>query len=43
MYIQNRRDGSKFNGCSPLQFACNLTGMCHVDCYYSYTKSFAQC
>lgn len=30
MYIQNRRDRSKFKGCSPLQFrylsGCNLTG-----------------
>jgi hypothetical protein len=26
MYIQNRRDSSKINGCSPLQLLCSLTG-----------------
>jgi hypothetical protein len=37
MYIQNRRDSSKFNGCSPHQLSSNLTGKCHTTGYYSYT------
>ena len=27
MYKNNSRDSGKFNGCSPLQLSCNLTGM----------------
>jgi hypothetical protein len=38
MYKNNSRDCSKFNGCSPLQFSCNLTGKCYAVGYYSYTK-----
>ena len=26
MYIQNRRNSSKFKGCSPLKLLCNLKG-----------------
>jgi hypothetical protein len=40
MYIQNRRDISKFNGFSPLQLSCNLTGKCHAVGYYSYTNRY---
>jgi hypothetical protein len=38
MYIQNRRDSSKFNACSPLQLSCNLTGKCHAIAYFAYTN-----
>lgn len=40
MYKNNSRDSSKFNGCSPLQLSCNLTGKCHAVGYYSYTKRY---
>jgi len=42
MYIKNRRDSSKFNGCSPLQLSCNLTGMKPAVGYYSYTNHYGQ-
>jgi hypothetical protein len=38
MYIKNKRDSSKFNGCSPLQLSCNLKEKCNETGYYSYTK-----
>jgi len=38
MYKNNSRNSSKFNGCSPLQLSCILTGKCHAIGYYSYTK-----
>ena len=40
MYIQNRRDSSKFKACSPLQLSCSLTGKCHAVGYYSYTNRY---
>jgi hypothetical protein len=42
MYIKNRRNRSKFNGCSPLQLSCNLTGMKPAIGYYSYTNRWQQ-
>lgn len=41
MYIQNRRDSSKFNSCSPLQAPFNLTGMKPNISYYSHIISVA--
>jgi hypothetical protein len=38
MYKNNSRDISKFEGCSPLQLLCNLTGKCNAVGYYSYTQ-----
>lgn len=38
MYKNNSRFSSKFKGCSPLVFSCNLTGKYHAVDYYSYTK-----
>ena len=38
MYKNNSRSSSKFNGCSPLQLSCNLTGMKPANGYYSYTN-----
>ena len=37
MYIKNRRDSSKFKGCSPFQLSYNLTEMKPAIGYYSYT------
>ena len=39
MYKNNSRFDSKFNSCSLLQLACNLTGMKRVIVYYSYTNT----
>ncbi len=36
MYIQNRRDGSKFKGCNPLKLHSGLTGNYNAICHYSY-------
>ena len=38
MYIANRRDSSKFNGCSPLQLHLGLKGMEHAITYLPYTQ-----
>jgi hypothetical protein len=38
MYIKNRRDSSKFKGCSSFQLLCNLTGKCDEVAYISYTN-----
>ena len=38
MYKNNSRDSSNFEGYSPLQLCCNLTGKSHADGYYSYTN-----
>lgn len=38
MYIQNRRDSSKFNGCSPLQHFNGLIGLKPAIAYFAYTK-----
>ncbi len=38
MYIANRRDSSKFNGCSSLQLHLGLIGLKHPIAYLPYTK-----
>lgn len=38
MDIKNRRNGSRLNGCSPLQLMCILIGDYHVIGYYFNTK-----
>jgi len=42
MYIANRRDSSKFNGCSPLQLHFGLIGLKHAIAYLPYTKRYGQ-
>ena len=42
MYIQNRRNSSKFNGCSPLQNRNGLIGLKPAIAYFAYTKRYAQ-
>jgi len=37
MYIANRRDSSKFNGCSPLQIHLGLIGLKPAIAYLPYT------
>ncbi len=43
MYIQNRRDSSKFNGCSPLQHRNGLIGLklafAYICIYLSVTSN----
>jgi hypothetical protein len=38
MYIANRRDSSKFNGCSPLQIHNGLIGLKSAIAYLPYTQ-----
>ena len=38
MYIQNRRNSSKFNGCSPLQLCNGLISLKPANAYFAYTK-----
>ncbi len=38
MYIANRRDSSKFKGCSPLQLCNGLIDLKPANGYYSYTN-----
>jgi hypothetical protein len=38
MYIQNRRDSSKFKGCSPLQLHLGLISLKSAIAYFAYTK-----
>lgn len=38
MYIQNRRDSSKFNGCSPLQNRNSLISLEPAIAYFAYTN-----
>ena len=38
MYKKNRRDISKFNGCSPLQLLNGLIGLKPAITYFAYTK-----
>jgi len=38
MYIQNRRDSSKFKGCSPLQNHNGLIGLKHAIANFAYSK-----
>ena len=42
MYIQNRRNGSKFNGCSPLQNCNGLIRLKHAIAYYAFTQRYGQ-
>ncbi len=42
MYIQNRRNSSKFNGCSPLQLLNCLIGLESAIAYFAYTKRWLQ-
>ncbi len=37
MYIQNRRDSSKFSGCSPLQNCHSLISSKPAIAYFAYT------
>lgn len=37
MYIQNRRDSSKSNGCNPLQLLNGLIGLKPEIAYIAYT------
>ncbi len=38
MYIQNRRDSSKFNNCSPLQNCNGMIGLKPEIAYFAYTN-----
>lgn len=38
MYIQNRRNSSKFNGCSSLQLLNGLIALKPAIAYFAYTK-----
>ena len=38
MYIQNRRDSSKFEGCSPLKLCNGLISLKPAIAYFAYTK-----
>jgi len=38
MYIQNRRNSSKFKGCSPLQNRNGLISLKPAIAYFAYTK-----
>jgi hypothetical protein len=38
MYIQNRRNSSKFNGCSSLQLHLGLISLKPAIAYFAYTK-----
>lgn len=42
MYKQNRRDSSKFKGCSPLQNCNGLINLKPAIAYFAYTKRYAQ-
>ena len=42
MYIQNRRNSSKFKGCSPLQYCNGLISLKPAIAYFAYTKRYAQ-
>ena len=42
MYIANRRDSSKLNGCSPLQLHLGLIGLKPAIAYFAYTQSYTQ-
>jgi len=41
-YIQNRRNSSKLNGSSPLQFCNGLIGFKPAIAYFAYTNRYAQ-
>ena len=40
MYIQNRRNSSKFKGCSPLQLFSSLIGLKPAIAYFAYTDRY---
>lgn len=40
MYIQNRRDSSKLNGCSPLQLLNGLISLKPAIAYFAYTQRY---
>ena len=42
MYIQNRRDSSKFKGCSPLQNRNGLISLKSAIAYFAYTQRYAK-
>jgi hypothetical protein len=42
MYIQNRRDNRKFNGCSPLKLLFNLIMNYSAIAYFAYTYRYKQ-
>ncbi len=42
MYIQNRRNSSKFNGYSPLQNCNGLIGLKPAIAYFAYTQRYRQ-
>ena len=42
MYIQNRRDSTKFSGCSPLQLCNGLISLKPAIAYFEYTKRWQQ-
>ena len=42
MYIQNRRNSSKFNGCSPLQNRNGLISLKLAIAHFAYTKRYQQ-
>jgi len=42
MYIQNRRDSSKFKGYSPLQNRVGLISLKSAIAYFAYTKRCVQ-
>lgn len=42
LYVQNRQDSSKFNGCSPLQLLRSLKVKCPAIAYFAYTHRYLQ-
>ncbi len=42
MYIQNRRNSSKFKGYSPLQLLYSLIGLKPAIAYFAYTQRYMQ-
>lgn len=42
MYIQNRRNSSKFNGCSPLQLLNGLIGLKPAIAYFAYIYRYGE-
>jgi len=43
MYIQNRRNSSKFNGCSPLKLSNGLISLKPAVAYFAYTNRLVSC
>jgi hypothetical protein len=42
MYIQNRRNSSKFNGCSSLQLHLGLISLKPAIAYFAYTNRYTK-